>query len=138
MYRVASSVYMYCIWFVSSFSYRKACVNTQFAANLKSMLLSTSLDTVTDCIKVMSLIRCLEKEGGMDCLMMVARELVTHQIKGINKEAESLLLEMLPLCDPSTKHLQEMIESIEPCKNRFDTIPTHAHVHDTHCLLHLP
>ena len=52
-------------------------------------------------------------------MKLIAEKLITHPVRGINKEAESLLLELLPSRDPSPSELQEIMNYIEPCRRRF-------------------
>ncbi len=82
--------------------------------------MSVQLTRVTDCTKVISLIHCLNNGNGIEIMKLIAEKLITHPVRVINKEAESLLLELLPSCDPSPSQLKEIMECIEPCRKRFD------------------
>ena len=77
------------------------------------------VSSVKDCVKVMTLIKCLKKGGGVEGMQLIAKKLVTHPVRGINKEAESLLLEMLLSSEPTPLQLKEIMDAIAHCKSRY-------------------
>ena len=52
-------------------------------------------------------------------MRLVAKKLVNHPIRGINEEAESLLLEMLPSCQSSPNQVEELVTTLQPIRNKY-------------------
>ena len=96
-----------------------ACKNDQFNNRLQSYLMTLSVSSVTDCIKVMTLLKCLQKGGGIEGMNLIANKLVTHPVRGINREAGSLLLEMLLSNELTVPQLKEIMSTLEHCKIRY-------------------
>lgn len=74
--------------------------------------------TITECMKLVTVIKCIDGDVGVSIVKMVTEKFVTHPVKAVSQEATLLLEKLLVSCQLSTDDAKEIMTIAPKIENR--------------------